>query len=80
MLKNDTPVYEYESGTWGPKEVDNGVSPSAENVQSGKYPLAVPLGIVWKGELKGLAKEFVEYLFSAEGKKAIASHGDIPAL
>jgi len=58
----------------------NGVSPSAENVQSGKYPLAVPLGIVWKGELKGLAKEFVEYLFSAEGKQTIVSHGDIPAL
>ena len=27
VLKAGTPVYEYEPGTWGPKEVDSGVSP-----------------------------------------------------
>jgi glucose-6-phosphate 1-dehydrogenase len=27
VLKSGTPVYEYEPGTWGPKEVDSGVSP-----------------------------------------------------
>jgi glucose-6-phosphate 1-dehydrogenase len=27
MLKEGTPVYEYEPGTWGPKEVDSRVSP-----------------------------------------------------
>jgi glucose-6-phosphate 1-dehydrogenase len=27
VLKAGTPVYEYESGTWGPKEVDSRVSP-----------------------------------------------------
>ena len=27
VLKNSTPVYEYEPGTWGPKEVDSRVSP-----------------------------------------------------
>jgi glucose-6-phosphate 1-dehydrogenase len=27
MLKADTPVYEYEPGTWGPKEVDSRISP-----------------------------------------------------
>jgi glucose-6-phosphate 1-dehydrogenase len=27
VLKHDTPVYEYEPGTWGPKEVDSRVSP-----------------------------------------------------
>jgi glucose-6-phosphate 1-dehydrogenase len=29
LLKGDTPVYEYEPGTWGPKEVDSRVSPPA---------------------------------------------------
>ena len=27
VLKDATPVYEYEPGTWGPKEVDSSVSP-----------------------------------------------------
>jgi glucose-6-phosphate 1-dehydrogenase len=27
VLNGDTPVYEYEPGTWGPKEVDSSVSP-----------------------------------------------------
>ena len=27
VLKNSSPVYEYEAGTWGPKEVDGRVSP-----------------------------------------------------
>ncbi len=28
VLKAGTPVYEYEPGTWGPKEVDSRVAPS----------------------------------------------------
>jgi len=28
VLKAGTPVYEYEPGTWGPKEVDSRVRPS----------------------------------------------------
>ena len=27
VLKAGTPVYEYEPGTWGPKEVDSRVAP-----------------------------------------------------
>jgi len=27
VLKQGTPVYEYEPGTWGPKEVDSSVLP-----------------------------------------------------
>jgi glucose-6-phosphate 1-dehydrogenase len=27
VLKATTPVYDYEPGTWGPKEVDRNVSP-----------------------------------------------------
>ena len=29
VLKADTPVYEYEPGTWGPREVDEKVMPPA---------------------------------------------------
>ena len=28
VLKGGTPVYEYEPGTWGPKEVDARIAPS----------------------------------------------------
>jgi glucose-6-phosphate 1-dehydrogenase len=27
VLKKNTPVYEYEAGTWGPREVDQNVVP-----------------------------------------------------
>jgi glucose-6-phosphate 1-dehydrogenase len=27
VLKKATPVYEYEAGTWGPREVDKSVTP-----------------------------------------------------
>jgi len=27
VLKADTPVYQYEANTWGPKEVDQKVAP-----------------------------------------------------
>src|SRR5437660_10574517 len=39
VLKAGTPVYEYEPGTWGPKEVDSRVWPAAgwQN-QRGKQP------------------------------------------
>jgi phosphate transport system substrate-binding protein len=51
-----------------------GVYPSMDNVINGSYKLVVPLGLVWKGELKGLAKDFVDFIFSPEGKKIIAEN------
>jgi len=56
----------------------DGVYPSAENIRSGRYKLVVPFGIVYKGELKGLAKRFVDFLSSNEGKRLIAEYGAIP--
>ena len=41
----------------------NGFSPTAKNINNGSYKIYVSLGIVWKGKLQGLAKQFVEYLY-----------------
>lgn len=57
----------------------NGVYPSLENVKSGAYKLTLPLGIVWKGQLSGLAKDFVDFLFSVEAKKIIVDNGVVPS-
>ncbi|MBU0946729.1 MAG: substrate-binding domain-containing protein [Proteobacteria bacterium] len=56
----------------------DGVYPSAENIRSGRYKLVVPFGIVYKGELKGLAQRFVNFLSSTEGKRLIAEYGAVP--
>ena len=56
----------------------NGIYPSVENVQNGKYKLAVPLAVVYRGELKGLAKAFVNFIYSEEGKKIITEMGNVP--
>ena len=55
----------------------DGVAPSTENVRSGSYQTVSPFGIVWKGELKGLSKSFVDYLYSTEGKKIITQYGAV---
>ena len=46
-------------------------------MQNGRYPLAVPLGIVWKGDLKDLAERFVNFLLSPEGEKIIIQNGAV---
>ena len=56
----------------------DGIYPSVENVQSGKYKLAVPLAVVCKGKPKGLAKEFVDFLYSQEAQKIIIASGSVP--
>lgn len=56
----------------------NGVYPSIENVRSGKYDLTVPFAVVYKGEPMGLAKKFIEFLFSPEAKKIITISGSVP--
>lgn len=57
----------------------NNVVPSPENVRNGNYPVVVPLGLVWKGELTGLAADFLEHLISPQGhQQIITDHGAIP--
>ena len=57
----------------------NGVYPSNENVLDGKYEMVVPFGIVYKEQPKGLAKSFVDFLYSEDGQKIITEMGAVPA-
>lgn len=54
----------------------DGVAPTPENIASGKYPLYTEAGLIHRtGELRGLAKQFVDYVQSQEGKRIITAHG-----
>ena len=57
----------------------NDVAPSESNVKGGAYPLVSPFGIVWRGDLAGLAKQFVDYLFSPAAQKLMRDAGVVPA-
>lgn len=56
-----------------------GTPASMTAVQKGQYPLTVPLGIAWKGELQGPARAFVDFLFSSKGRALITENGAVPA-
>jgi phosphate transport system substrate-binding protein len=56
----------------------DGVEPSSENVISGEYKHVIPLGIAYKQQPEGLAKEFINFLYSDEAKKIISSTGAVP--
>lgn len=57
----------------------NGTYPDLDNVKSGKYTVSRGLYSNTKGEAKGLAKKFIDYIYSEDGKKIITSKGFIPA-
>ncbi len=56
----------------------DGVEPSAENVQNGKYTLVLDLGIVYKKEPEGLARKFLDYLYTNVAQQIILDKGSIP--
>ncbi|MDA1474831.1 phosphate ABC transporter substrate-binding protein [Bacillus changyiensis] len=57
----------------------DGVKPTAENVQKGKFPVWAYQHSYTKGEPKGLAKKFLDYLKSEEIQKSIVTdQGYIP--
>jgi phosphate transport system substrate-binding protein len=57
-----------------------GVYPSLRNVQTGKYNLFVPFSLVWKGQLRGLSRRFVNFIFSPAGQKITAASGAAPVV
>ena len=57
----------------------NGTPPTPANVRAGRYPLVVPLGVVWKGELPPLAERFLAFLFGPEAQRLIRQQGLVPA-
>lgn len=56
----------------------DGIQPTLENVQSGKYPIARGLYSNTRGEPVGLVKKFIDYLFTTEGQKIVAQKGFVP--
>lgn len=56
----------------------DGVAPTLDNIKQGKYKVARGLYSNTKGDPKGLAKKFIDYLYSVEGQKIVAEKGFIP--
>ncbi|MCL1982846.1 MAG: substrate-binding domain-containing protein [Clostridiales bacterium] len=54
----------------------NGVAPNAGNVKNGSYAVSRPFNIATQGDPVGLAKDFIDFIMSAEGQEVI-SHGYI---
>lgn len=63
--------------TVAPVALDS-VVPTIETVKSGAYPVSRGLFSLTKGEPQGLAKWFIDYLFSPTGHEIIAAKGFIP--
>nr|MBF0222137.1 substrate-binding domain-containing protein [Desulfobulbaceae bacterium] len=57
----------------------NGINPSPQNIKSGKYPLVVSLGLVWKDVLNQPVQEFVDFIISPSAQTIISDNGAIPA-
>lgn len=55
-----------------------GIYPSIDNVHKGRYSLLIPFSLVWKGQLRGLSKRFIDFIFSPQGHNIIAEHGASP--
>ncbi len=53
----------------------NNIAPSSKNIKSGKYKLVAPFGLIYKGKLKGLQKEFVDFLKTNTAKKIMQEYG-----
>ncbi len=49
----------------------NGVEPTVENVLSGAFGISRNLNMITMGEAEGLAKAFLDFVFSAEGQEIV---------
>ncbi|MDR3149926.1 MAG: substrate-binding domain-containing protein [Oscillospiraceae bacterium] len=49
----------------------DGVTASTGNVKNGTYKISRPFNIAYNGELTGLAKDFVDFILSAEGQAVV---------
>lgn len=53
----------------------DGVKASRETVLNGRYPISRPLFMYTNGQPKGLTKEFIDFIMSAEGQKIVEEEG-----
>lgn len=56
----------------------NGIEPTIENVTNGSYKLYKDLFLVYKAPLSKRGQEFIDFVFSEEGKKVISENGGYP--
>ncbi|MBC2704732.1 phosphate ABC transporter substrate-binding protein [Desulfobacula sp.] len=56
----------------------DGVKPTMDSVKQGQYTVARGLYSNTKGDVKGLAKKFIDYLLGPEGQKIALEKGFIP--
>jgi phosphate transport system substrate-binding protein len=54
------------------------ISPSAENIKSGKYPLSRDLYFYLRGKPSGEVKAFIDYVLSADGQALVTKVGYFP--
>ncbi|MCL2083379.1 MAG: substrate-binding domain-containing protein [Oscillospiraceae bacterium] len=63
-------------------EID-GAMATVENIKDGSYGIQRPFNIATKGEATGLAKDFIDFILSAEGQEVVAESciplDDMPA-
>ncbi len=52
-----------------------GAEANADNVKSGDYAISRPFNIAYKGELGETAKDFVDFILSADGQKVVEDNG-----
>ena len=57
----------------------NGVKPSVENLADASYPLSKKLFMVHDGSLTEPQRQFLEFVFTAEGKAILGRTGHLPA-
>lgn len=56
----------------------DGVLPALPNVSAGKYPYAMTMSVVYKRDkYRGAVKDFIDYLFSNDGRKLLSANGHV---
>lgn len=55
----------------------DGADASVENVKNGSYKISRPFNIATKAEISELAKDFIDYIMSAEGQAVVEENGYI---
>lgn len=55
----------------------DGVEATAENIKNGSYAVSRPFNIVTKGEVSETARDFIDYIMSAEGQAVADENGYI---
>ncbi len=55
----------------------DGAAPSVETIKDGSYKISRPFNIVTKTEVSDLAKDFIEFILSADGQKVVEENGYI---